>query len=368
MSATTLVGMTLDLSSPVDVLARQLMDIPSVSGEETVLADAVEQALNACAHLSVMRDGDAIVARTELGRAERVAVVGHLDTVPVAGNLPARVEDGVLRGRGSVDMKAGVAVHLSLAAALTEPSRDITWIFYDHEEVDEELNGLGRLARNHPGVMEVSFAVLGEPTSGALEGGCNGTIRVEVSFPGVAAHSARSWKGVNAIHAAGPLLEALANYDAATVEVDGLEYREGLNAVGISGGIAGNVIPDICTVTLNYRFAPAITADEAIDYVTGFVQNATSEATITVVDRAEGCRPGLDAQAAQQLAEAVAASGAGAPRAKVGWTDVARFGALGIPAVNYGPGNPELAHADDERVDINEIHQVREGMRAWLDG
>ena len=363
--------MTLDLHAPVADLTRALIDVESVSGSEAALADQVEAALAALPHLTVARDGDAVVARTDLGRAERVAIVGHLDTVPIKDNVPSRLEgegaEAVIWGRGAVDMKAGVAVQLSVAAAVTEPTRDVTYIFYDHEEVEEAKNGLGRLARVMPDALKVDFAVLGEPTLGDIEGGCNGSLRFRITVPGKAAHSARAWKGVNAIHGAAPLLSALAAYAPATVTVDGLDYREGLNAVGIEGGIAGNVIPDECVVTVNYRFAPDKMAAQATAHALDvFAAAGVDASAVEVVDEAEGCRPGLDAPIAQGLMRAADATGAAAPRAKVGWTDVARFGALGIPAVNYGPGDPELAHADDERVPVAQIDQVRKGLESWL--
>ncbi|WP_062208993.1 succinyl-diaminopimelate desuccinylase [Demequina oxidasica] len=360
---------SLDLTAPVDEITRQLIDIPSVSGGEGAIADAVATALAECDHLEITRDGDAIVARTTLGRDQRVIIAGHLDTVPIKGNVPSvPTLDGLgIIGRGSVDMKAGVAVMLSLAVDLIEPTRDITWVFYDHEEVEETKNGLGRLSRRHPELIKGDFAVLCEPTQAQIEGGCNGTLRMDIVLPGKAAHSARSWKGENAIHAAAPVLAALARYEPRTVEVDGLQYREGLNAVGVTGGIAGNVIPDQCTVTVNYRFAPSLTTDEAVQHVRDVIAaSGVGECETVVTDRADACRPGLDAPLAQGFVDAVASTGAPEPRAKLGWTDVARFGALGIPAVNYGPGDPELAHADLEWCAIDEINQCRAGLAAWL--
>jgi len=359
----------LDLHAPANDLTRQLIDIPSVSGGEAAIADAVEAALAQCGHLEITRDGDAIVARTTLGRAERVIIAGHLDTVPIKNNVPSsRTRDGLgIIGRGATDMKGGVAVMLSLAAELVEPTRDITWVFYDHEEVEESKNGLGRLSRRHPELIAGDFAVLCEPTQAQIEGGCNGTIRMDIVLSGKAAHSARSWKGVNAIHAAAPVLAALAAYEPRTVEVDGLQYREGLNAVGVTGGIAGNVIPDECIITVNYRFAPSLTTDDAVQHVRDVLAaSGVGEFSTVVTDRADACRPGLDALIALGFVDAVASTGAPEPRAKLGWTDVARFGALGIPAVNYGPGDPELAHADLEWCAINEIHQCRAGLAAWL--
>lgn len=351
-----------DLSTSTVDLTRQLCDVESVSGNETTLVDRLVETLAAAPHLEVVRDGDAVVARTRLGRDRRVVVAGHVDTVPLNDNLPTRTEtDGgveYLWGRGTVDMKAGCAVHLALAVELTEPTVDVTWVWYDHEEVADHLNGLGRLVRTRPELLAADFAILGEPTSGGVEGGCNGNLRVEVRTTGRRAHSARSWVGENAIHAAAPVLARLAAYEAREVEVDGLVYREGMNAVGVSGGVAGNVVPDECVVTVNHRFAPSRSTDEAVAHVRELFEGFD----VRVVDLAPGARPGLEAPLARQFVEAVGA----VPTAKYGWTDVSRFSALGVPAVNYGPGDPLLAHHDDERVAVHEVLDVERGLRAWL--
>ncbi len=354
---------SIDLASSAVQLTRSLVDIESVSGDEGPIADAVEAALRTIPGLELLRDGDAVVARTRLGRERRVVIAGHLDTVPVNGNLPSRVEDGadggpVLWGRGSVDMKGGCAVMLALAATITEPLVDVTWVFYDHEEVASSLNGLGRLTRNHPELLAADFAILGEPTGGEVEGGCNGTLRAEIRTRGTRAHSARAWMGENAIHSLAPVLAILAAYQPESIEVDGLVYREGLNAVGISGGVAGNVIPDDAVVSVNYRFAPNRDAAQAEAVVRALFEGFEVEIT----DLAEGARPGLR----DPLAQAFVAAVGGEARPKYGWTDVARFAALGIPAVNYGPGDPSLAHADDERVPVEQIERCERGLRAWL--
>lgn len=355
-------GITLNLESDVVELTRDLCDVESVSGNETELADAIEGALRKYPHLEIHRDGDAIVAKTNFGRESRVVIAGHIDTVPVADNLPTKLlpmeREQVLWGRGVVDMKAGVAVQLKLAAELTDAKRDITWIFYDHEEVEASKNGLGRLARNHPELIQGDFAILCEPTSAMVEGGCNGTMRAEVRTSGIKAHSARAWMGSNAIHSAADLLSRLATYEPAEVEVDGLAYREGLNAVMISGGIATNVIPDECVVTVNYRFAPSKSAAHAEAHLREFFEGFE----VQIVDRAEGARPGLDRE---EAIEFVSATGVEA-RPKYGWTDVARFSAMGIPAVNYGPGDPNKAHADDESLPVNQIYACESGLRNWL--
>ena len=352
----------LNLEGDVVELTRAVCDIESVSGNETALADSIESALAKYSHLTVLRDGDAIVARTNFGHSNRVVIAGHIDTVPVAGNLPVKFlpmeREQVLWGRGTVDMKAGVAVQLKLAATLASANTDITWIFYDHEEVDASLNGLGRLARKYPELLEANFAVLCEPTSARVEGGCNGTMRAEVSTHGKKAHSARAWMGENAIHKAAEILNRLGAYQTQEVEVDGLVYRESLNAVLIKGGIATNVIPDDTVVTVNYRFAPSKSAQEAEAHL----REVFAGLDVSVTDAAEGARPGLDRAEAQAFVAAVGSE----PKPKYGWTDVARFSALGIPAVNFGPGDPNKAHADDEAVTVSEIYACEDALRKWL--
>ena len=354
----------LDLAADPVTLTMALCDLESVSGDERRIADAVEAALRGLGRLEVLRDGNAVLARTRLGRTERVVIAGHLDTVPVAGNLPARLvlEDGrtMVVGRGSVDMKGGVAVALRVAATVPEPIRDVTFVFYDCEEVEAVRNGLGRVARRHPDWLAADFAVLCEPSNGTVEGGCQGTLRVEVAVPGVAAHSARSWIGRNAIHEAAAVLDRLRAYRPREVEVEGLVYREGLNAVGISGGIAGNVIPDRCLVTVNYRFAPdrdPVQAQRHLHEVFDGYQ-------VTLVDGSPGARPGLSHPAAAAFVAAIGRP----PTPKYGWTDVARFSELGVPAVNFGPGDPNLAHHDDERCPADQIEFCERALRSWLAG
>jgi len=261
-------------------------------------------------------------------------------------------------GLGACDMKGGVAISLRLAAALTAPTRDVSWIYYEAEEIDSEFNGLRRLADERPDLLAADFAVLMEPSNAVVEAGCQGTMRVEVSTHGVRSHSARSWMGDNAIHKAGPILERLSAYQPRQVEIDGLVYREGLNAVGIRGGVAGNVIPDECVVAVNYRFAPTRSAIEGEAHLREVFEGYD----VVVIDAVDGALPGLSHPAAQAFVVAVG----GEPSPKFGWTDVARFTSLGVPAVNYGPGNPSLAHHRDEYVPVTDLATVEAGLRAWL--
>lgn len=350
--------MQLDLTTDATALTEQLVNIESVSLHEQDIADAVEEALRALGHLEVTRVGNNLVARTGLGRAERVVIAGHLDTVPVNDNLPARREGGLLHGLGTCDMKGGDAVMLRIAATVTEPNRDLTFIFYDAEEIAAEHNGLGKLAASHPHLLAADLAILMEPSNAGIEAGCQGTLRVEVRTTGERAHTARAWQGVNAIHRAGEVLRRLEDYEPRKPVIDGLEYHEGLNAVFIKGGVAGNVLPDACVVEVNYRFAPDRSEAEAEAWVREFFDGYD----VTVTDSAPGALPGLDRPAAQAFLGVV--GGRAAP--KFGWTDVARFSALGVPAVNFGPGDPLLAHKQEEHVPVEHIERCEAVLTSWL--
>jgi succinyl-diaminopimelate desuccinylase len=346
----------LDLTDPV-ALTAQLVDVASVSGEEQRLADLVEQALQ-LPHLRLDRMGNNVVARTDLGRDRRVLLAGHLDTVPVADNLPSRRDGDLLHGCGTSDMKSGDAVLLHLAATLSNPGYDVTYVLYDNEEVAADRNGLGHLVREHRDWLDADLALLMEPTNGLIEAGCQGTLRVDIPLAGKRAHSARSWLGDNAIHAAAPVLAALSSYRARDVDIDGCVYKEGLQAVAITGGVAGNVVPDAATVTVNFRFAPDRSESQALQHV----REVFDGYDVTVTDSSPGALPGLTAPAARHFVEAVGET----PVAKYGWTDVARFSALGIPALNYGPGDPNLAHTREEHVDVRLVARAADLLRSYL--
>jgi succinyl-diaminopimelate desuccinylase len=351
----------LDLRGDPIELTAALVDIPSESGDEARLADQVEAALRAqTSGFEIIRIGNAVLARTRLQRPSRVLLAGHLDTVPVAGNLPSRRENGDLYGCGTADMKSGDAVFLHLAATVAEPTHDLTLVFYDCEEIEAAANGLGRIERELPDWLSADVAILGEPTAGYIEAGCQGTLRVVISANGTRAHSARSWLGDNAIHKMGAVLDRLAAYTPRTFDIDGCTYREGLSAVRIDGGVAGNVIPDAASVTVNFRFAPDRSVDAARQHVLDVFDGL--DVQIEQTDAAAGALPGLSQPAAKALVEAAG----GRVRAKYGWTDVARFAALGIPAVNFGPGDPNLAHTRDERVPAANITAAVEMLRGYL--
>jgi len=342
-------------------LVRELVDVESVSGNEGPLADMVFDALSGYDHLDLTRHGNVIVAQTHFGAPNRVVVAGHLDTVPVAGNLPSHLEmidhRPALVGRGTVDMKGGVAVQLNLAATLVEAGKDITWVFYDNEEVEASKNGLGHLVASCPDLLAADMAILMEPSNSVIEAGCQGSLRVNLHTHGVAAHAARSWTGHNAIHDMAGALRILHEYQTQQIRVDGLVYREGLNAVMISGGIATNVIPDRCDMMVNYRFAPDKTLDEAEQ----ILREMFSGYDMDVRDAAPPAPPGLSSPLISSFVSHV-----GRVEPKYGWTDVARFHQLGIPAVNFGPGDPNLAHSDHEYVFLDDVIACRDRLLQWI--
>jgi succinyl-diaminopimelate desuccinylase len=339
-------------------LTRALVDIESVSGDEKEITDAVEVALRGAPHLTVERAGNVVRAFTNLGRPRRVILAGHLDTVPINQNFPSTLEGDRLRGCGTSDMKSGAALMLHLALTVLAPTDDVTYLFYDCEEIEAERNGLNVVGRTHPEWLAADFAVLLEPTYGLVEAGCQGTLRAFVAVRGRRAHSARAWMGVNAIHGAAAILARLADYQPRQPIIDGCEYHEGLNAVRIRGGVAGNVIPDQCEIEVNYRFAPDRTVEEAIAHL----RDVFAGYDLEVVDQSAAAPPELGTAAAREFLAAVGTT----PVAKLGWTDVARFAGLGIPALNYGPGDPNLAHAPDEQVELTKITEGAGVLRRWL--
>lgn len=333
-------------------LTAQLIDLPSPSFAEGPVVEFLEAELRALPELHVERVGDNLVARTELGRDTRLILAGHTDTVPANGNDTARIDGDVLWGLGATDMKGGLAVMLELARTVAEPTVDITYVFYAREEVAAVHNGLIELATQRPDLLAGDVALLGEPTSAAIEAGCQGTLRYVVGLTGRRAHTARAWMGVNAIHRMGRLLATVELYEPRQPVIAGCQFYEGLQAVAIEGGIAGNVVPDSATVTINHRFAPDRSVEEADAHVREVLHAVVGEGdTIEQVDASGGAWPATDHPLVQRL---IARNGLEV-RAKLGWTDVARFAELGIPAANFGPGDASIAHAPDERVDRRDL-------------
>ena len=359
---------SLDLFADPVVLSAALVDIESPSHHEEAIADAIEAALRDLEHAEVQRFGNTVVARTSFGLDSRVVLAGHIDTVPLADNTPHRLTSSpsgeILHGCGSVDMKSGLACYLHAFATLAQPGKaahDLTLIAYEGEEVAQEFNGLYHLERDHPELLQGDIALLGEPSGAIIEAGCQGTIRVFVDAHGTRAHSARSWLGHNAAHDLAGVLTRIAAYESRTVLIDDCEYREGLNVVGLEGFVATNTIPDHARLIVNFRYAPDRSVEDAKAHLE---ETLALEEGLELIydDVAPGALPGLGDPVAAGLVKAVG----GNFRAKFGWTDVARFSSLGVPAVNFGPGDPGFAHKKDEQCPVDEIRQVSAQLLEYL--
>ncbi|HMK63607.1 MAG TPA: succinyl-diaminopimelate desuccinylase [Acidimicrobiales bacterium] len=346
-------------------LAAELVDIPSVSRHEAALADRVEADARAHAHLQVERVGDSVVARTMAGRPARLLLAGHLDTVPPFSRSGAHLDGDTLSGLGAVDMKGGLAVLLSLLGPAAGAALDVTFVFYACEEIERDADALASLARTRPELLAADAAVLAEPTGGVVEAGCQGTLRAVLHLAGRRAHTARPWQGVNAVHRLHGALAVLLAYHSREVVLDGCTYAEQLQAVRVEGGVAGNVVPDQATLTVNYRFAPdreVADAEAELRRLFGAALDCEAGDRLEVVDRAAGARPGLGHPLLTRLVE-----GSGAPpRAKLGWTDVATLAEAGVAAANFGPGDPLLAHTPDEQVTAGELDHVRSVLAVVL--
>lgn len=353
------------MTGAADLLAKtaELVAIPSVSRQEKKMADHVEAALRRAPWLGVSRVGDNVVGRTDQHLSTRIIMAGHLDTVPPNGNAEPRTEGETLWGLGAVDMKGGVAVMVDLATTVPEPGCDVTYVFYAAEEIDRRYSGLLELAAARPELLEAAAAIVCEPTGAVVEAGCQGVVRAEVTMAGARAHVARPWTGRNAIHRLGPLLVAIAGSPSRSAEIDGCVYQESLQAVRLWGGVAANVLPDAAGVELNYRFAPDLGTTAAAASLQEVVRPwLESDDSFTVTDSAPAAAPSLQHPTLAALVEAAG----GAVRAKLGWTDVAFFAERGVPAANFGPGDPELAHSAGEHVTRASLERARHVLGALL--
>ena len=339
------------VTSDLLALAATLVAIPSESLDEGRLADMVEAELRQVPWLTVDRFEHNVVARTMLGRSHRVLLAGHLDTVPANNNTEARIVDDRLYGLGACDMKCSLAAMLEVARTVEPPTVDVTFVFYAAEEIASEHNGLLHLFDHRPELLDCDLALLGEPTSAQIEAGCQGTLRVKVTYRGERAHTARPWKGRNAIHRLGDLLSRLDTYEGRRPMIGGCEFREALQAVYVDGGVAGNVVPDSASVTINHRFAPDRSNDEAVAHVRDFVGECDG---FELTAMSSAAYPATDHPLVAGLIERLGLE----VSAKLGWTDVARFSEHGIPAANFGSGDASLAHTKDEYVERAEIERV----------
>ncbi|HTV11139.1 MAG TPA: succinyl-diaminopimelate desuccinylase [Acidimicrobiales bacterium] len=358
-------------------LAQELVAIPSVSLQEAQIADFVEGFARGAPWLEVDRIGDNVVARTHGALPVRVLLAGHLDTVPPPSRRGAEggpesapgdnqvtgTDGGTLWGLGSTDMKGGLAVMLDLAASLRAPNCDLTYVFYVAEEIARAHSGLLALAESHPDLLDADTAIVCEPTNCLVEAGCQGVLRAEIVLRGARAHVARPWTGSNAVHRLGPLLGLISSVPPRKVQIDGCSYQESLQAVRTWGGVAANVLPEVAGIEVNYRFAPDRDKEAARAALREMVASVLEEGDALVfTDAAPAALPSLQDPVLARLLQLTGHPPAG----KLGWTDVAFFSERGTPAANFGPGDPELAHAPGERVTRAELERARAVLGSLL--
>ena len=338
-----------------------LIDTPSETGNEGRLCTEVAARLyRAFGQETVDRVGNSLVVGPR-DAAAPILLVGHLDTVPSQGQPPARIEGDRMFGLGASDMKAGVAVmlHLLEDRDVRLTGRDLIGVFYAGEEGPSDGNELETVLVRAPWLKAASFAIVLEPTDGEVQIGCNGVVNARVVFEGTAAHSARPWLGVNAVTRSGEWLAEMDKREPEPVEIDGLIFREVISVTRASGGIANNIVPSSFELNVNYRFAPHRSIDDAVDVLASVCVAADG---FEVIDSA----PAGPVDTAHPILDRLRELSGAPPAAKQGWTDVARLGAFGIAAVNYGPGETALAHKVDESVRLDDLDKVFDTLRQLL--
>jgi len=347
----------------VETLARialDLVNIRSVSRQELEITTWIAEHVASLPNLQVRHRQDDAVVFGLPGRPD-VILAGHSDTVPEQGNLPGRLENGHVHGLGAADMKGSLAVMLSLAAELDRLHLQLNPLFviFGREELPLAESVLERLFTACPYILEARLAVMMEPTANRLQAGCLGNIVASLTFHGVAAHSARPWLGVNAIHEAIRSLHPLVDAPPEEVELGGLTFREVLSVTEISGGIANNVIPHRVACGLNFRYA-------------GHRSKAQAEARLRELVGSSGQlsvdsnAPSAPVRADNPLLARLRLAGGLPLEAKQAWTPVAEFAAHGVDAVNFGPGDPASAHRRDELISVEAMAESLSILRNFL--
>ena len=343
--------------SDLESSLRDLLVIPSVSGEEDAIADYVVARLATKSDWRVDRVGNTVIAHRDGGPGPRLLLCGHLDTVP--GDQGVDEDTDCFYGLGVCDMKGGLAVMLSLADRPC--ALPMTMVFYPCEEVAFERNGLHLLGPAEAMVADHDLAVLLEPTDGVVELGCQGSLRLRLELAGRRAHTSRPWMGVNAIDRVGELLARATDFERRRPLLAGVHFQESLSPTRVESFVANNVVPDRARLWLNYRFAPDLSGEQALEQLSVWLRPVLGDDDLLEAEEiAEGAAP------VQKGFEALIES-AGQVRAKLGWTDVSFVSSLGVPSVNFGPGDPLLAHGGNERLEKAKLHSSLETLASWID-
>ncbi len=359
--------MTGPLAEALAARTEGLCAVASPIGDEKALCDELERwARGRFARVRRVENSLVVMVDPEAGAAGRplVALCGHLDTVPVheADRGPPRREGGRIVAPGSSDMKSGLAVAMELAERLPREARaaDLALVLYSREEGPYLENELGPVLERSPELRGTALAICLEPTDGRLQLGCVGSMHATVAFTGRASHSARPWQGENAVHRAGALLAELASRAPRDATSGGLPFREVMSVTRIEGGRARNVVPDRCTLNLNFRFAPDRSVEEAAREVEELARR--HGATVEITDRAPSCPAFAEHPLVARLRDRAGL----VVEPKQAWTDVARLAAAGIPAVNFGPGATAQAHQQGEWVEVAAVERAYRALERFL--
>jgi succinyl-diaminopimelate desuccinylase len=340
----------------------ELVDIPSESLHEERIRAHVRALVPAGLEAETELEDAALYAPPRRPGAPFVVLAGHYDTVPAQGNLPGRIEGGAVHGLGSTDMKGGLAVALEVVrdlAAIGPGPFDVGLLLFGKEELPQQHNPLPALLEGSSLAHETALALVLEPTDGAVHAGCLGSMNARLRFRGTSGHSARPWLAENAIERAVEGLAPIVSHERREVVVGGLTFWEVMSVTRLEAGIADNVIPDTAVAHLNFRYAPDRTAAEAEEHVRALVPNG---AELEILGDAPPGAVATDSPLVTALLEA----GATGIEPKQAWTNVADFTAIGIDAVNFGPGHPALAHRRDEHVRIDALVHAYETLRRFL--
>lgn len=346
-------------------LTKDLIQINSVSGNEKQLVDKLENHLKSFSHLKLTRISNTLVAECKKPETAQIILAGHVDTVPPASNETVKIVGNTLYGLGACDMKGGIAVMIKLAESAKDFNVSTRFIFYESEEVEINKNGLQLLSRRQPELLKADGAILLEPTNSQLELGCQGVLLFNIQVKGVKAHAARPWKGVNSITRAPKIIESVKSFPKKKVMLEGVCYKESLEPVKFNSGSATNVIPDLAEITLSYRFAPDKSADiaqaEIFSHFKHVLDNSLGD-NIVILEARNGAYPASKSGIFKQLFELTSNK----VSAKLGWTDVAFFSENQTVAVNFGPGDPQLAHSPDEKLEKGELEQSYKILTQFL--
>ena len=341
----------------VDTTLQKLINISSVTGDEILILDFIEEFLSKNNFSGELIRNDGGVIAIPKNSSQKIALVGHVDTVPLSKTQKLKFDDiDLISGRGSVDMKGGISIILH---SLVEENQDIIGVFYTAEEGPYEMNGLGDLMPTILSNKNLEFSIILEPTNCEIELGCLGTLNANIKLKGIAAHSARPWVGENPIYKIGDISKKVSDNEITLLDIEGLEFKQVLSITKVSSGIANNVIPDEAILNINFRFSPEMTNDDAQN----FINNMFSEfGEIEITSSSEGAMPNIENSNIKNFISSTGLS----PNPKQAWTDIARFYSHGIASVNFGPGDPLLAHTADEHVSKKQLLESYELLMNFL--